>query len=192
MSEHAQPLPPGALLRWGSWFYLALAIGAIVWLGVRGGAIELSVFLDSDSWHADLAAGIGAGFALAGLWILGRVTLPSARRLERDIARMVGPLTLAEAVILAALSGFSEELFFRGAVQSEWGIVPATLVFALLHLGPGRQYRLWTLFALVAGTGLGALVLWRGNLLAAIVAHVTVNVVGLSRLRKLAPGASEG
>ncbi len=42
-------------------------------------------------------------------------------------------LTLAEIAALAALSGISEEIFFRGAVQGEIGIVGASVLFGLLH-----------------------------------------------------------
>jgi membrane protease YdiL (CAAX protease family) len=89
-----------------------------------------------------------------------------------------------EVVGLALLSGFSEELFFRGAVQLSWGYLPATLLFAVLHTGRGREFRVWTGAALLSGLVLGGLVLWRGDLLAAMTAHAVVNAVGLERLRR--------
>lgn len=192
MSEQPPQLPPGALLRWGSWIYLGLAIVAVVWLGVRDGTIPLVLFFDRRSGWPDLAAGAGGAVVLLGLWHLGRLTLPSARALENSIATTLGPLTAAEIVTLAVLSGFSEELFFRGAVQSQWGIVPATVLFAVLHMGPGREYRVWTVFALVAGAALGGLMLWRGNLLACALAHIAVNMVGLARLQRTAASSATG
>lgn len=186
MIDEGRPLPHGALLRWSFWLYLALAVGGVLWLGIRGGAISMALFLDDESWAFDAAMGLVGGAVLVGSWHAGRLALPGARALEASMARMIGPLTGAEIVTLSALSGLSEELFFRGAVQSHWGIVPATLVFALLHLGPGREYRLWTAFAVVAGAGLGLLMLWRGNLLAPVVAHVAVNLCGLTRLARIA------
>jgi len=59
-------------------------------------------------------------------------------------------------VALAVLSGFAEELFFRGAVQGAFGWLPATLAFAVLHSGPGKAFRLWILFAAIAGSFLQA------------------------------------
>ena len=44
--------------------------------------------------------------------------------------------------------------------------------------------RLWTASALFAGAALGALVMWSGNLLPAIVAHGLVNAVQLQRLKR--------
>ncbi len=95
---------------------------------------------------------------------------------------MLGPLTASEAFGLALLSGFAEELFFRGAVQGQWGFVPATILFALLHSGPGRAFRFWTLFAALAGLLFGGLMVWRGNLLAPVLGHFLVNGVNLRRL----------
>jgi membrane protease YdiL (CAAX protease family) len=51
-----------------------------------------------------------------------------------------------------------------------------------VHTGPGPAFRLWTLFAAVAGGLFGALTVWRGNLLAPMVAHFVVNAVNLWRV----------
>lgn len=169
---------------------MALAIAAVVWLGLRDGAIELSLFVERPSWLADLGLGLAAAALLVGAWQLGVVFLPGARRLERLVADTVGPLSGAEILVLAALSAFAEELLFRGAVQSQWGLVPATLLFALLHIGPGREFGLWTLFALIAGAVLGALMFWRGVLLAPVAAHFLVNLVGLARLQRIGPASA--
>ena len=71
-------MPPGTLLRWGSWIYLALAVTAVLWLGLRDGAIPLALFFDLGAWWADLAAGGLAAAAIVGLWHLGLLALPSA------------------------------------------------------------------------------------------------------------------
>lgn len=174
-------------MRWGSWIYLVLAVAAVLWLGFRDGVLPLSLFFDPSSWWRDLVIGVVAAAAIVGVWHLGLMTLRDARALERIMRETVGPLNPSEVVTLAVLSGFAEELFFRGAVQSSFGIVPATALFALLHLGPGREFRLWTVFALIAGGALGALMIWRGNLLAPAVAHVAINFFGLERLQRPRP-----
>ncbi len=113
-----------------------------------------------------------------------------ARELERQLGKLLGPLQPAEVVALALLSGFAEELFFRGAMQASWGFLITTALFALIHTGPGPAYRLWTLFAAVAGLVLGGLMLWRECLLAPVVAHVLVNGVNLGRLETDVPPRS--
>lgn len=168
--------------------YLLLAIAGAVWMGLAEGdgraGLTLERFVDPATWWLDLLWGLGAGGALLGLWLAGRAVLPLARELERAIAAILDGLSPSDAFALAVISGFAEELFFRGAVQGSWGVVAATVLFALLHTGPGRPFLLWTAFALLAGTVFGVLALLRGNLLAPIVAHVAVNAVNLTRLAK--------
>lgn len=166
-------------------FYLVLALGGALWIGLREGRIGLEHFFDPATWWIDLTIGLGAGAILLLTWIVARQILPSARLLETELAKLLGPLKRSEVVALALLSGFAEELFFRGAVQGAWGWVPATILFALLHAGPGASYRIWTGFAALAGLALAGLMIWRGNLLAPMVTHVIVNGVNLDRLSHL-------
>ena len=156
----------------------------MVWIGLRLESIPLSLFLVWESVPLDLLLGVGAAGVLVGAWALMRRLMPSARRLEEELGRMLGPLDDGEIVALALLSGLAEELFFRGAMQGALGWPLATVAFALLHTGPGRAYRVWTLFAAVAGLVLAGLVLWRGTLLPAIVAHALVNGVNLKLLSR--------
>lgn len=153
-------------------------------MGWREGRIALALFIDAQTWWIDLAAGLLMGGLLVVIWMGARRWFPSARRLEAQMAELLGPLDKSEVVGLAILSGFSEELFFRGAMQGAWGWLPATVLFTLLHTGPGATYRIWTAFAAVAGLALAALMIWRGNLLAPVVAHTVVNGLNLGRLAR--------
>lgn len=171
-----------AVVRSAWIFYLLLGLGGLAWIGSREGQIPLALFVDTGGWWIDLGLGAGAAAVLLGAWWLLARRLAAGRELERRIGELLGPLTTDEAVALAFLSGVAEELFFRGAVQGSWGWAWATVLFAVLHTGPGLSFRLWTVFAVVAGGLFGGLMLWRGNLLAPIVAHFLVNAVNLSRL----------
>lgn len=187
-------------LAWG--LYLAMALAGVVWIGLRERIIPLGLFIDPRRWWLDLLLGLGAAALLLGLWAVAGRVFPLARDLEAQITELLGPLTRSEAVGLAVLSGFAEELFFRGAVQGTipgtGGWLVASVVFGLVHTGPGRVFRLWTLFALAAGFLLGGLMAWRGNLLGPVFAHFLVNAVSLSRLAaqgesgRLARGNAEG
>ncbi len=165
-------------------FYLIVAIAGALWVGWREGAIRPSLFFDPQGWWLDALLGVAVGGLLIGLWRVVRRRLSSARELEEQLAELLGPLQRPEIIALALLSGFAEELFFRGAVQGAWGWFPATVLFTLLHTGPGSTYRAWTAFAGVAGLALAGLMLWRGNLLAPVLAHVVVNAVNLDQLAK--------
>jgi len=186
LQEPKSPRVPGRLYRLAWSFYLVLAIAAVVWIGLREGTIPLALFLRLDGWWFDLGLGVASGLLLLGLWHLGLRFLPLAGALEGHLTEVLGPLPRDEALALALLSGFAEELFFRGAMQGSLGFLAASVLFALLHTGPGPAFRLWTLFAAVAGLAFGALMLWRGNLLAPVVAHALVNGVNLVRLTGVA------
>jgi len=159
-------------------------VGGGIWISAREGRLSLGRFLDRESWWLDLALGAGLGLVLVALWQGARRVLSGAASLEAHLAQLLHGAAPAETLALAALSGFAEELFFRGAVQGAWGLVPAALLFALLHIGPAPAFRLWALFAAVAGLALGLLMLWRENLLGPILAHVVVNAVNLRRLAR--------
>jgi membrane protease YdiL (CAAX protease family) len=173
---------PGRLYRFAWGLYLFLALAGAIWIGFQRGVIPLSLFLDTRRWWLDLGLGLGAGLLLLGLWSAAERIFPLARELEVRLSQALGPLSSSEAFALALLSGFAEELFFRGAVQGTLGVVAATILFGLLHSGPGRELRLWTLFALLAGGVLGLLMQWRGNLLGPVAGHFLVNAVNLRRL----------
>lgn len=176
------PRPSGERLYRLAWgVYLALAVAGAGWIALRDG-IGLRTFLDPATLWIDLAWGAAAAVGLLALWELGRRLLASARELEATFAELLRGLGAADALALALISGLAEELFFRGALQGSIGLVWAALLFALVHTGPGAAFRLWTLFALVAGFLLGLLVEVRGVLLPAIVAHALVNGASLTRL----------
>ncbi|HEV2852432.1 MAG TPA: CPBP family intramembrane glutamic endopeptidase [Thermoanaerobaculia bacterium] len=180
--ESPSPLGPGRLYRFAWGLYLFMAVAGVLWIGVRQGVIPLALFLDPGRWWLDLGLGLGAGLLLLAVWGLAERVFPLARELEARLAGVLGPLTVPEAIGLALLSGFAEELFFRGAVQGTLGWAAATILFGLLHSGPGRAFRLWTVFALLAGLVLGGVMAWRGNLLGPFVGHFLVNAVNLRRL----------
>ena len=185
-------LQPGRLYRLAWTVYLLLALGGVLWIGIRLGRIPLALFVDPRGWWLDLLLGVAAGLLLLAAWSVTARFLTQARSLEDQLAAVLGPLRTSEAVALALISGFAEELFFRGAVQGSMagiggfggigGWVLASVLFALLHTGPGPAFRFWTLFALVAGVLFGGLMHWRGNLLGPFVAHFLVNAVNLRRL----------
>ncbi len=176
------PTEPLGLYRLAWWFYLLLAIAGVIWIGSSQGSIQLSLFVDTAGWWVDVGLGLGGGLMLVAFWETGRRLVPAMRELESILSEQLGPLDSSEALALALISGFAEELFFRGAVQTSWGWVWATVIFTLMHTGSRPAFRWWTLFAFIAALAFGGLTLHRGNILAAVVAHVTVNGINLRRL----------
>jgi uncharacterized protein len=123
--------------------------------------------------------GVAIGLAVVFLSRLSVHRFDWARRLHRDFRGLLGNLSARDCFILAAASSVGEELFFRGALLPWIGLVPSTIIFALLHIGPGLRYLPWTVTALVVGFGFGGLHLGLGDLGAPIAAHFTVNFLNL-------------
>jgi CAAX protease family protein len=157
--------------------------GLAGWAAHRG-ALGLDAFVEPGTWWIDLALGVAFGAAMLAAWEALRRLAPGARRVEAEIRRLLGPISVSEAVALAVMSALAEEVAFRGALQAWLGWVPAAVLFGLAHLGPGRPFRWWTLWALGGGLALGLLVAERGAIGGAIVAHLLVNGVQLLRLRR--------
>jgi len=200
--------PPGgmstglAVVFYGILTLAAWLLGSL-WLG-----------LDVLEWHQGWGQPIWVDVALGAA--LGVVTVISSRILEhttqwaetltREFRKILGELTSFQVLVFAVTSGVAEEVFFRGFVQqalselafgqlpgNEWiGLVVASLVFGLIHIGPDRKKFLpWTIMAVVMGFGFGLLYMYTGNILAPVVAHFTINFFNLLHIAGRTDG-SEG
>jgi membrane protease YdiL (CAAX protease family) len=192
-SDGPPPVPAAGEFYRSAWVaYLVLAILGVLWLGFVRHEIPLAAFLDLGSWWLDVGYGLLGGGLLLVVWGVGRWLVADLRQVEDEIGRLIGPLQLSEAMALALISGFSEELFFRGAMQPALGWEWALVIFTLLHTGTRRSFLYWTAFAAIAGGLFAWLTLDRGNLLPAMIAHVTVNAVQLVRLSRQPRRVDEG
>ena len=135
----------------------------------------------------DLGLGVSTGLVVVAISQCG-MRFRAMRALTSEVASLLEGLTLRQAILFALLSGFGDEALFRGTLQTEFGLVVATLLFAALHIGPRKSYLWWTLFALIVGLGMGLMYAWRGNLLAPIAAHATINALNLHYLSRWQAG----
>jgi len=88
------------------------------------------------------------------------------------------------------LSGIAEEALLRALLQPVIGLVPAALLFAVLHLVPDRRLWMWPAIALVLGLVLGV-IFSRFGYPAAATAHCAINLLALLRLRRCEAVAAE-
>ncbi len=177
-----EPIEPGRFYRASAVFYFLLAVAAVIWIGLERGSVPIDLFFVPATLFGDIAWGLGAGGLILVLTDLGRRWFSPFAKLEERLRQMLVGVSESEAVAIALVSGFAEELFFRGAVQGSWGWVWATLLFALMHTGPDRLVGSWTVFALLAGALFAGLTLMRETILSAVIAHSFVNAVNLRRL----------
>lgn len=184
---------PGGIVRMGLFFYGAMGIAALLWRMATPGESILypSAEAAARAWSLPAALGAGVAAGLAAIGVSEALTRWTAlgRALSDLLAESIGPLDRANAWLLALASGLAEEMFFRGALQPQVGLLLASLLFGAAHFMPRRELVLWSVFAVLIGLGLGALFEWTGQLAAPIAAHVLVNGVNLPRLARRAKGA---
>ena len=165
------------LVRMALIFYGIVALFALGY-ALFSGSIG-SLFGEKMPNVGNLLGGIGVGVAIVALTRVGVRTWPAIERAAREFSQMLGPLRRGDAVILAVLSGFAEELLFRGALWSSLGLLGTTCLFALVHVIPKRALWGYPLFALLAGLLLGLLREGTGSVIPPMLAHIVVNAINL-------------
>ncbi|MBI2962204.1 MAG: CPBP family intramembrane metalloprotease [Deltaproteobacteria bacterium] len=162
---------------------VGLVAGAIAWSWVR----DLGVLGHLRAGGVDLLIGLLSASALClslpfftSAWASRVLLLREMKGVWDDLLTPFGKsLTLAEISALAVLSGVSEEIFFRGAVQGEFGILAAGVLFGLLH-PLNLSYVVW---ASCVGLAFGVLFQLTGSLLPPIICHSGYNLAALLYLR---------
>jgi hypothetical protein len=132
---------------------------------------------------------------LLGFWWLVRTTTTSLARLRRTVQEMIREIfpasSLPQLALVSVLAGVSEELLFRGVLQTmvaNWstplvGLAVASIVFGALH----ALTRLYFVLATVVGAYLGGMLWQFDDLLVPIVAHSFYDFVALVYLTRAKP-----
>jgi membrane protease YdiL (CAAX protease family) len=171
-----------------AFFYGLLTASAVLWSALRGFDLRLA----GDSLALSLALGAVTAVVTVSLGLLAYRLLPALRQIAGELApRLVDGADFGSLILVSVFSGVGEETFFRGAVQQEFGIVVASLLFGLVHVGPDRRYLLWTLWAVLAGFLFGGLYDLTGGLLAPILAHAAHNAATLLLWKRSRKGVRE-
>jgi membrane protease YdiL (CAAX protease family) len=87
------------------------------------------------------------------------------------------------AVAIGAAAGVGEEWVFRGIVQPLAGLIAASLIFGLAHVGSVRMLSFGVWAALMGGV-MGMLALVTGGLTAPMVAHGLYDILALEYIRR--------
>jgi len=110
---------------------------------------------------------------------------PSYRKFKKSLAAIFSGVNVLGAIWLALLSSVGEEILFRGAIQPFLGVWFTSFLFGLLHLDSEGGVCIWTVWAILAGIILGAVVNVTGSLWPAIIIHFIVNFIGIRGLSKI-------
>jgi len=190
--SHPSPAPPLSRASLVIGLYGAMAIVGLLIAAGRGNP-DLYRVGDAPGWLllGGPAIGVGVGLGVVALTQAASRRFQWAKDLNASFRDLLGPLTGKEILILALASSIGEELLFRGALLPWLGIVVQAVVFALLHIGPGRRFLPWTASALVLGIGFGALAQETGNLGGPIAAHFMINFLNLRFIVGRPPGFAD-
>lgn len=177
------PAPPLSRASLVIGLYGAMALVGLLIAAGRGNP-DLYRVGSPEAWEllAGPVIGFAVGLAVVGLTRVATRHFQWARDLHGSFRDLLGQLPGHEIVILALASSIGEELLFRGALLPWMGIWLQAVVFALLHVGPGKRFLPWTLSALVLGIAFGWLAVWTGSLGAPIAAHFAINFLNLRHI----------
>ena len=131
---------------------------------------------------------------LAIFWVLVNSSWPLLRELREQvqwlITEMFPAASIGQFAMVAVLAGVSEELLFRGVIQTKLGIwttplvalVITSILFGLAH----ALSKAYFIFAVIVGLFLGWLALHYNDLVAPMVAHGVYDFLALVYLSRTA------
>lgn len=121
-----------ALLSEGTLLGLALLLATL---------FDIPLFQLSGNLSHDIVSGTVWGLLPVGLFIfslsLNADKIPLLASLRRTMIKEVRPLfantRLIDIILISLSAGIAEEVFFRGILQAEFGIIAASVLFGLAH-----------------------------------------------------------
>ena len=165
-----------------------LALLGFLWIRIRNLPFETG----SPVFGLILGMVAAGAFGLVNLYLLRGAPavagVRSIRRLYYDVLRPLfvglGPF---EVIPVGLAAGLGEEVLFRGAIQPELGIVPASLLFGAAHVDRSENL-MFGCWAAIFGLILGWLAIVTGGLLAPVVAHAVYDTSALTYIIRLTAG----
>jgi uncharacterized protein len=122
-----------------------------------------------------LLIGVPAGVAIVILDILLMKWLPSSYYDDGGLNnRIFKNRSILHIAWIAAVVAISEELLFRGVIQTKVGLILASLIFAIIHY---RYLFNWFLFTniVILSFFIGYMYEWSNNLALTMVMHFTID-----------------
>ncbi|SRR5579875_275354 len=162
-----------------------LLSAATVWSWAGGIGLKPALVLEPRFFLLGSLLGLAiAACSLTLMWLGKSVGVLSHLReiIITQIAPIFAELTWWDAVLVAAISGFCEEVLFRGVVQYQFHLWPTSVIFGLFHC-PSTKHLSYGLWAFAAGAILGWSYIASHSLWVPIVAHATSNLISLLFLR---------
>jgi membrane protease YdiL (CAAX protease family) len=176
-------IEPGSAL-----FYPATAGLAAVWTigAFASGPLHLGRIMHQDGPRRPVLPPILLGLALAGVFVVGGLLVRQVPALESQVTQVLDHadqgVTLV-LVLITALNGVAEELFFRGAAYAattRYPVPVTTVAYTAVTLATGNVMLAFA--AVILGAVVGLQRRASGGILAPILTHVTWSLTMLLAL----------
>lgn len=135
-----------------------------------------------------LLTGFGLALAGYGFYFFAKKTkkfYEAVELFEQVLSPAFKNLKLIDLFLLSFISGFNEEVFFRGLLFPRVGIILSSLAFGLLHF-PGKKYWIYAVWATCSAALFAYLFFLSNSLWLPITAHFTNNFIGMVLLTRMA------
>lgn len=99
-----------------------------------------------------------------------------------EVVPLAANISYPGAFVVALFSSVAEEFFFRGVVQYQLGIIVASVIFGLFHIG-SRKTLWYGVYAVFAGFYMGFIYIKTGNILVPILVHFFNNFFALPYMK---------
>ncbi|MBU9714277.1 CPBP family intramembrane glutamic endopeptidase [Evansella tamaricis] len=125
----------------------------------------------------DILIGFIAGVFVVILEIIAARVLPKHWFDDGGInERVFGNRSVLHIIILSTVVAVSEEILFRGVLQTYFGLIPAAIVFTVIHFRYLRKPFL-LIVTVCLSFFIGYLYLYTGNLLTVIMCHLIIDML---------------
>ena len=170
---------------------ISIALEAVLLLVAAVWMVCANIQLLSKFQFAPVAIGWGLALAAATTTVsilcvtLGKrlAFLSDLKKMSEELlAPLLAKLGPGDIVFLSLVSGFCEEVFFRGIVQAQCGLWATSIAFGVFH-DPSFKQKSYVILAALAGLGLGYLYQQTANLWSCITAHAVHNLLAMLALR---------
>ncbi|KEK23746.1 CPBP family intramembrane glutamic endopeptidase [Bacillus gaemokensis] len=170
---------------------LNLYITQLIIIGV-GCLLAYILFPNKDEFYnlwkwepiSILVIGSGIACSIVLLDYLAMQVLPESWFDDGGINdRMFRGISVMHLLVITFAIGFAEELLFRGVLQTHFGLVIASVIFAVLHIRYIMKPFLFCFVCMISFV-FGYVFQWTGNLFITIFAHFLVDFIMGLQLRK--------
>lgn len=173
------------------WFYPATLVLAGIWTvgAFASGPLHLGRIDTGASLRRPVVLPIAIGIALAGVFVVGALVVRQVAFLDDQVRSVVDHASSgswAPLVLVTAVNGVAEELFFRGAAYAAIPVHPVvwtTVAYTIATLATGNVMLAFAAVLLGAVVGLERRA--SGGVLAPILTHCTWSLIMLFALPAL-------